>query len=138
MITPRRCSHICAGGRVNGQRDPITIEGFKTAWRSAKMKSGIEEDLFLDTRHTTPTRLMRATGNLKAAQKRLGHTEIATMKSRGNSKWKPRFPNQMRYQTALRSELLNLHILQGVGASSKMGISCVIWKQQKTHPGAAG
>ncbi|WP_412033134.1 tyrosine-type recombinase/integrase [Nitratireductor aquimarinus] len=74
-------TYVCKRPRERqkkGQRYPITIEGFKTAWRRAREKSGIEDFRFHDTRHTTATRLMRATGNLKATQRLLGHTEIAT------------------------------------------------------------
>jgi integrase len=39
---------------------------------------GVEDYRFHDNRHTAATRLVRATGNLKAAQKLLGHTELAT------------------------------------------------------------
>jgi integrase len=63
--------------RVRGQRYPITINGFKTAWRRFG-RSKVENFRFHDTRHTAATRLVRATGNLKLAQRLLGHTEIAT------------------------------------------------------------
>lgn len=65
-------------GQVKGSRYLITIEGFKTAWRRTKNKAGVQDFKFHDTRHTTATRLMRATRNLKAAQHLLGHTDIAT------------------------------------------------------------
>ncbi|WP_246259218.1 tyrosine-type recombinase/integrase [Chelativorans oligotrophicus] len=65
-------------GQVKGKRYPITIEGFKTAWRRGRKRAGLVDFKFHDTRHTAATRLMRATGNLKLAQKLLGHTEIAT------------------------------------------------------------
>lgn len=40
--------------------------------------TGITDFRFHDTRHTAATRITRATGNLKVAQKLLGHTEIGT------------------------------------------------------------
>jgi integrase len=65
-------------GKVRGYRYPITENGFKTQWRRVKRDSGVEDFRFHDTRHTAATRLVRATGNLKLAQRLLGHTEIAT------------------------------------------------------------
>lgn len=61
-----------------GDRLPITMEGFKTEWRRSRAKSGVEGFKFHDTRHTAATRLVRATGNIKQAQRLLGHTDIAT------------------------------------------------------------
>lgn len=65
-------------GRSRHERYPITENGFKTQWRRAKRTAGVADFRFHDTRHTAATRLVRATGNLKLAQKMLGHTEIAT------------------------------------------------------------
>ena len=49
----------------------------KTAWR--RTRATIAPDMrFHDNRHTTATRLIRRTGNLKAAQKLLGHADIST------------------------------------------------------------
>ena len=67
-----------AGGKARGNRYPITENGFKTQWRRVKRDSGVEDFRFHDTRHTAATRLVRATGNLKLAQRLLGHTEIGT------------------------------------------------------------
>jgi len=64
-------------GRQRGKRYPITMEGFKTAWRRFG-RAKLKDFRFHDTRHTAATRLVRATGNLKLAQRLLGHTEIAT------------------------------------------------------------
>ena len=67
-------------GRVRGTRYPITDAGFKTAWRR-RVEDGdnkIVDFRFHDTRHTAATRLVRATGNLRLAQRLLGHTDIAT------------------------------------------------------------
>lgn len=61
-----------------GMVKPITMEGFKTEWRRARTRSGVENFRFHDTRHTTATRLVRQTGNLKMAQRLLGHSDIAT------------------------------------------------------------
>ncbi|WJI43746.1 site-specific integrase [Mesorhizobium sp. C120A] len=65
-------------GMVKGTREPITMEGFKTEWRWTKGRAKVKDYRFHDNRHTAATRLVRATGNLKAAQKLLGHTELAT------------------------------------------------------------
>lgn len=61
-----------------GQAKPITMEGFKTEWRRARKRAGVENFRFHDLRHTTATRLVRQTGNLKLAQRLLGHSDIAT------------------------------------------------------------
>lgn len=65
-------------GHLRGKRYPITENGFKTQWRRVKRDSGVSNFRFHDTRHTAATRLVRKTGNLKMAQKLLGHTELAT------------------------------------------------------------
>lgn len=65
------------GEHRKGDRAPITMEGFKTEWRRHG-KKGVSNFRFHDTRHTAASRLVRATGNLKLAQKLLGHTELAT------------------------------------------------------------
>lgn len=61
-----------------GTRRPITMEGFKTEWRRTRKRAGVENYRFHDNRHTALTRLVRATGNLKLAQKLAGHSDIAT------------------------------------------------------------
>lgn len=65
-------------GRERGERRPITMEGFKTEWRRAMDRTDVADFRFHDTRHTAATRLVRATGNIKQAQRLLGHTQIAT------------------------------------------------------------
>jgi integrase len=62
---------------VRGERRPITMEGFKTAWRRYKGEAKVENFRFHDTRHTAATRTLRA-GNLKVVQQMLGHEDIAT------------------------------------------------------------
>ena len=61
-----------------GERYPITYEGLKTAWRRTKVDQKIEDFRFHDNRHTTATRLLRSGANLKAVQKLLRHSTIAT------------------------------------------------------------
>jgi integrase len=67
------------GGRTRGDRLPITNEGFKSHWRrrvrTANIAPGFRRH---DARHTAGTRFLRATGNLKGAQKLLGHSRIET------------------------------------------------------------
>lgn len=64
-------------GRIRGTRYPITAEGFNTVW-ARYVRPKLDNFRFHDARHTAATRVVRATGNLKAAQKLLGHTNIAT------------------------------------------------------------
>lgn len=61
-----------------GERQPITMEGFKSEWRRTKKRAKVADFRFHDSRHTAATRLVRATGNLKLAQTMLGHSEIGT------------------------------------------------------------
>lgn len=65
-------------GRVKGQRYPITYEGGKTEWRRLMKRAGVANFRFHDLRHTTATRLLRETGNLKLVQRALNHRDIAT------------------------------------------------------------
>lgn len=61
------------------KRLPITDNGFKSHWRRHVREAGIAEGFRRhDTRHTMGTRLVRTTGNLKLAQKQLGHSRIET------------------------------------------------------------
>jgi integrase len=64
-------------GRLKGDRYPITYEGLKTAFRR-DVSPAISGYRFHDNRHTAATRVLRACGNLKVAQKLLRHSDIAT------------------------------------------------------------
>ena len=67
------------GGRTKGERLPISDSGFKTHWRRRVRKAQLAEGFRRhDARHTAGTRYVRATGNLKGAQKLLGHSRIET------------------------------------------------------------
>ncbi|MEH2590291.1 tyrosine-type recombinase/integrase [Bradyrhizobium sp. AZCC 1721] len=66
------------GGRVRGKHYPMTREGLKSEWRRSKLDAGLLDYRFHDNRHTAATGVLRATGNLKAVQKLLRHTDIAT------------------------------------------------------------
>jgi len=72
--------------RANDAWLPITYSGLSSAFRRARAKAGIQSSKadpvaglrFHDLRHTTATRVLRATGNLKLVQKLLRHTRIET------------------------------------------------------------
>lgn len=63
--------------RILGERYPVTYYGLQIAWRRVVAKLKIDLT-FHGLRHTTGTRIMRQTGNIKAAQKVLGHADLAT------------------------------------------------------------
>lgn len=65
-------------GRHKGIRYPYSEEGWYREWKRALNAAGIEDFRFHDLRHTSATRVMRATGNLKVVQRMLGHTDIST------------------------------------------------------------
>lgn len=64
--------------RKKGQRYPMTREGLKTEWRRAKLDAVLLDYRFHDNRHTAATGILRATGNLKAVQKLLRHSDVST------------------------------------------------------------
>lgn len=64
--------------RRKGERYPFSLQGWTRKWRKALEDAGIDDFRFHDLRHTAGTRVLRATGNMKAAQKLLGHTTITT------------------------------------------------------------
>lgn len=64
--------------RYRGQRYPFSKEGWSREWYKALKDAGISNFRFHDLRHTSATRVVRSSGNLKAAQKLLGHTDIGT------------------------------------------------------------
>ena len=64
--------------RAVGERYPFSGYGWMRQWKKALADAGIADFRFHDLRHTTGTRTLRATGNLKGVQKLLGHTQIAT------------------------------------------------------------
>ncbi|MGU3387160.1 tyrosine-type recombinase/integrase [Methylobacterium sp. D53M] len=65
-------------GRVRGERLPMTRSGLQTAFRRAMPGAQIDNFRFHDNRHTAATRILRATGNLRAVQRLLRHENIAT------------------------------------------------------------
>lgn len=64
--------------RVKGERYPFSAQGWNRQWRAALKDARIEDYRFHDNRHTAATRNLRATGNMKAVSKLLGHTSIGT------------------------------------------------------------
>ncbi|WP_374832748.1 tyrosine-type recombinase/integrase [Paenochrobactrum pullorum] len=56
---------------------PLTESGLKSAMRRAVKNSGVQNFRFHGIRHTTATRILRAS-NLRVAQKLLGHEDIKT------------------------------------------------------------
>jgi integrase len=62
---------------IKGQRYPITYWGLSTHRRRTFVKAGVNAR-WHDLRHTAGMRTVRATGSLKAAQRLLGHSDIAT------------------------------------------------------------
>ncbi|AWN39846.1 tyrosine-type recombinase/integrase [Methylobacterium durans] len=67
------------GSVGRGERRPITDGGFKTQWRRRVTEAGIAKGFRRhDARHIAGTRYLRATGNLKGAQRLLGHKRVET------------------------------------------------------------
>ncbi|HEV2630568.1 MAG TPA: site-specific integrase [Pseudolabrys sp.] len=60
---------------AKGKRYPITYAGLSSVWRRF---ADLTDFRFHDLRHTAATRLLRATGNLRFAQRLLGHSTIST------------------------------------------------------------
>lgn len=65
-----------SGPRVKGQRYPITHEGLQEVFRRT-IKPVIKDYHFHDNRHTAATRLLRSSGNIRAAKELLRHSQIA-------------------------------------------------------------
>lgn len=61
-----------------GVRYPIASGTVAKPWRQALKAAGITNFRFHDLRHTAASRKLRASGNLKAVQKMLGHSQITT------------------------------------------------------------
>lgn len=63
--------------RIKGDRYPFSVGGWARDWKRAKEDAGVSDFRFHDLRHTTATRIIRRTGNLKVAQNLLAHSDIA-------------------------------------------------------------
>jgi integrase len=66
------------GGRVRGQRYPITKSGLNDRWLRTRAAAGLVDFRFHDFRHDFATKVLRETGNLKLVQKALNHADIKT------------------------------------------------------------
>lgn len=78
---PQVFTYLCirnSPGRERGKRYPVTASGLRRVWANAIKSAKIDDFRFHDLRHTAATRMVRANGNLKLAQKLLGHTRIET------------------------------------------------------------
>lgn len=64
--------------RRKGDRYPISRDGWRRLWSDALHRAKVRDFRFHDTRHTSATRTLRASGNLKAVQKQLGHADLKT------------------------------------------------------------
>lgn len=64
--------------RQKGERYRMTATVLRKPWAAAKKAGEIERLRFHDLRHTTGTRIVRATGNLAAAKEALAHRSIKT------------------------------------------------------------
>lgn len=64
--------------RKKGERYPMTKTVLRKPWAAAKKAAKVEGFRFHDLRHTTGTRILRATGNLAAAKEALKHKHIKT------------------------------------------------------------
>jgi integrase len=64
-----------------GQRRPLSAPGLQREFMIAVRRAGVRDFRFHDLRHTTGSRVTRATGNLKITQELLRHSKI-TMTAR--------------------------------------------------------
>lgn len=65
-------------GQAKGSRKPIAPDTLSTAYWRARKAAGLEDLRLHDLRHTTASRVVRATGNIMAASKVLGHKRVTT------------------------------------------------------------
>ena len=64
--------------RLKGHRYPFSQQGWYRRWSTAKAAAEVTDFRFHDLRHTSGTRVLRATGNLKVGQRLLGHRSITS------------------------------------------------------------
>lgn len=65
-------------GQDRGSRKPIAPDTLSTVYWKTREAAQLEDLRLHDMRHTTASRIVRATGNLMAASKALGHKRITT------------------------------------------------------------
>jgi integrase len=63
---------------VLGQRYPLTPSLARKHWLILRAEAGVSDFRFHDFRHDVGTKVLRATGNLKIAQRALNHASIQT------------------------------------------------------------
>tara|TARA_R110000868_G_C10882306_1_gene763046 strand:+ start:572 stop:1639 length:1068 start_codon:yes stop_codon:yes gene_type:complete len=81
QICPQVFTYECQQSREKrrkGERYPISKDGWRKVWSDALTTAKVDDFRFHDLRHTRGTRILRATGNLAAAQKALAHKNIRT------------------------------------------------------------
>lgn len=61
-----------------GSRKPIASDTLSTVYYKTREAAGLEDLRLHDIRHTTASRVVRATGNIMAASKVLGHKRVTT------------------------------------------------------------
>jgi integrase len=61
-----------------GDRYPLTPSGFNKRWQKVLRTADIEDFRVHDLRHTNATRVVKATGNIRAAMQVLGHRQLTT------------------------------------------------------------
>jgi integrase len=62
--------------RIEGERYPLTYDGVRAQWSRLRKRAGVSDFRFHDFRHDVGSKILRATGNLKLAQKALNHRNI--------------------------------------------------------------
>jgi integrase len=62
--------------KIRGKRYPLTLSGTKAAWRTMRIRAGVQDFRFHDYRHDFGSKLLRQTGNLKLTQKAMNHADI--------------------------------------------------------------
>lgn len=61
-----------------GERVPLKPSGFNKRWLEILRTAELEDFRVHDLRHTNATRVVKATGNIRAAQQVLGHRQLTT------------------------------------------------------------
>ncbi|UCE49703.1 MAG: tyrosine-type recombinase/integrase [Phycisphaerales bacterium] len=62
-----------------GSRGPLSAQGLQRIWKRSVELAGLPEELSIHSaRHTIAVQLLKKTGNLRQAQKQLGHASPAT------------------------------------------------------------
>lgn len=64
--------------RRKGDRYPISRDGWRRLWSDALARAKVKDFRMHDARHTSASRTLRASGNMKAVQKQLGHVDLKT------------------------------------------------------------